>query len=252
MTNRIASLIARWIAAPVALAGVLVFASSASATTLTYQPAGGALNELDHHDVYMWRIDGINLGGQSIVSASLKFTNLRNWDSTANTLFLHLFDTAHYSGVATTQDVDSGISPVPGGYIVDAYTYALGSTYAPGVANLVKYYGSSMSDTEKAAINNVGNTFLSAPSGLTTTPSTYTWNFTSAQLLKLAEYIAQNGDIAIGLDPDCHYFTDSVILSIETTGGTPKGGGAVPEPASMVLLGSGLSALYLRRRRNRQ
>jgi len=236
----------------VALAAVLVFASTASATTLTYQPAGGALNELDHHDVYMWRIDGINLGGQSIVSASLKFTNLRNWDSTANTLFLHLFDTAHYAGVAVTEDIDSGISPVPGGYIVDAYTYAAGSTYARGVANLVAFDpGSTITSAERAAINGVGNTLLATPSGLTTTPSTYTWNFDSAQLLKLAQYIAQGGDIAIGLDPDCHYFTDSVILSIETTGGgTPRS--VVPEPASMVLLGSGLSALYLRRRRNRQ
>jgi hypothetical protein len=61
--------------------------------------AGGVnQSDLDHHRAYTWRIDGINLAGQTITGASVTFTSMRNWDSNANRLFVHMFNTANFAG----------------------------------------------------------------------------------------------------------------------------------------------------------
>lgn len=69
----------------------------------------------------------------------------------------------------------------------------------------------------------------------------YTYTFTAAQLSTLGAYISSDGnrDITLAFDPDCHFFNDGVSFTIET--GTQVGGAAaVPEPASLMLLGTGL------------
>jgi hypothetical protein len=93
----------------------------------------------------------------------------------------------------------------------------------------------------------VGNQLLVAHS-FNTTSTTYTYNLTSAQVGFLAAYIANGNNIALGFDPDCHFWNNGITFTINYTNG------AVPEPVSMLLLGSGLSVggLYLRRRRRQK
>lgn len=64
-------------------------------------------------------------------------------------------------------------------------------------------------------------------------------------ITNLSGYIANGGDIAIGLDPDCHFFNDGVWLEITTGFSTQS---TVPEPASWTLVGLGLAAMYQRMR----
>jgi len=62
--------------------------------------------------------------------------------------------------------------------------------------------------------------------------------------VSLADYIRNGNDFALALDPDSYFENDYVKLFIEN-GAAPQ---VVPEPASMLLLGTGLAGLALRRK----
>jgi len=82
---------------------------SASAGTITFNAPATAPNDgnggasqfdLDHHRAYAWRVDNVNLKGETITGATLTFSNISNWDSNPNMLFIHLLDTAKAAGVS--------------------------------------------------------------------------------------------------------------------------------------------------------
>ena len=181
---------------------------------------GGANQvDLDHHSAYTWRINNINLpAGQVITSATLTFTNMRNWDANTNMLFVHLFDTSINSGITSFNDATG--SPVL--TIFDNFT-----TSNPLVTAAT------------------GNTFLGSRSFNNTSSQTWTITFNQAQLTALAAYIANGNNIAFGFDPDCHFWNNGIIFTINT-------GASVPEPMTLALLSTGLAGLYLRRRRQRK
>jgi len=195
---------------------LVAFAVTGRATPYTYTPNPVDLNDLDHHSAYTWRIDNINLGGATITGASLTFTNIANWDANPNILFMHLFDTAKYSGVRSFLDATG--APVPANQMADNFASPLLASnplIAPGTAN----------------------TFLTSRS-FTMTPTTYTYNFTAAQLVALRSYIANGANIAFGFDPDCHFFNDGVKFTMTV----PDGG------TTAVLLGLTMVGVCFARR----
>ncbi len=206
----------------------LAASAQATVTTLSFQPNPVDMNDLDHHLAYTWRLDNISLSGQAITSASLSFTNISNWDSNPNVLHIHLLDTAINSGVASFVDDPTGSVPV-----FDLTDDFINTRYHNDSKWLVK--------------KGTADTFL-ADKSFTTTSVNYTYNFTASQLQTLASYIATNGDLAFGLDPDCHFFNDGIKFTMTLT--------PVPEMAALHPIIGLLAAIafthFLRRRRSAQ
>lgn len=212
------SIIARFSIVAAAVVFLGLSQARAALAPLTFSPNPADLGDLDHHLVYSWKIDNINLSNVSISSATITFKNISNWDSTDNMLFCWLMDTATHSGVSTIQDVDSSQSPVTD--IVDAFlspnSLVLNST------SKIKLFQQSFG----------------------TTGHDFTYTFNAQQLAALTSYINNGGDVAFGFDPDCHFYNDGIVFTINVVP-VPEAASAIPAAALVALA----TAFEIRRRR---
>ncbi|MBS1819480.1 MAG: PEP-CTERM sorting domain-containing protein [Acidobacteria bacterium] len=223
---------------------------------------------------------------QTVTSAVLQFNNMQNWAVEPNALYITLLDTAYLAGYNLSGDGDPSTNGTVSGWgdstapdlnqVTSYQDIATGTTsaqlsngFTDGTAKFLMSSGTNRSFLTAQTFPGPGGNFplgsayaVSDPTVNDTTlgtgwakvasdstaPFSYTYTFSAAQLTTLNNYIANGYDFALGFDPDCHFTNDGISLQL-TTGGVNTQA-AVPEPASILLLGTGLLAVGRRYRKS--
>ena len=185
------------------IVALLTAAAPVSAAIHVFEPDPADLYGLDHANYVEW---GLNLGtGWEFDDVVLTFKNIRNWNADPNSLFIHMLDYA-----------------APGVMLGDDNIWAI-QDYFGGQGVLIDAW--SDIDPTETGVN-------------------LSYSFKDLGFLDdFSAYVANDGIVGFGFDPDCHFWNDGVQLTVIGT--------SIPEPGTMALFALGMVggvAAYRRRK----
>lgn len=151
----------------------------AQATSYTFMPEPNDVFDLDHSYNYIWGINQ-NFNYEEVVSATLTISDIYNWDTTANTLYIHLLDSTSRGWSSII--VDSYLDSKNPNTIYDEFT-------GQGLL-LAAWSDPNPNDHLKDLVINID--------------------------AKLLTSYMSDGNFGLAFDPDCHYYNTGAKLEIET------------------------------------
>jgi len=159
----------------------LSISGMAGATTFEWDL--GDMYDLDHNYYYTWGEDDWAIPtGETIVSASVSFNDIRNYDSSPNDLWLGLLDTA------------------PDGV----------NRYWDGATDGSYFESGAYSGTQIT---------LGHWENLPAYAQDITYDFDTSEIGTLISYLENDAVFGLGFDPDCHFYNNGISFTVETSGG---------------------------------
>ena len=205
---------------------IISFSTGQDAYAVSYEFSlgPGDLN-LNHNRAYTW---GLNLSlevNETITGASFTLQGINNWAIEPDFLYVHLLnlDSVPEDEIKSHNDNTNG--DYFNGKGIHLFTYSDENQYPVYRSN------GSIKKWENPAED-------------------FTYNFNISNLEFLTSYLG-DGIFGFGLDPDCRYYFTEIKFTVWTE--MPTGGGSgneIPEPGTLVLLGSGIIGLAFFRRYN--
>jgi hypothetical protein len=184
-----------------ALGGLVASASAA------FTPPGRYLQDLDHSKYYVWNIDLGLINPQEITGASVTFNSIYDWGggNENDVLYVHLLD--WQSSLKRRE------------------TYLTKPWIIKGIdtKNTLDQFGTANLIAKLEVSEDIGIGRASA--------RTFSVDFSNTLLDTLKTYGA-DGKIALGFDPDCHFYDNGVEFTVTTTP-------VVPVPGAILLGGIG-------------
>lgn len=241
-----------------AIIALVMISSTALAGTYTFQSrdSGGTrtdFEDFDHTQAYLWTFKWTPVAGEVVTGATLTFNSIYNNDDTKNWLGVWLIKDKASAGTgwsAWTTDRATSTDLTP-----DTAVYQKGDNQVvptPFDAVVDKVLVGAYSDTRRGSSITDTITFdFANPELKSASNPTWGWSIYDDRPLEatvvddLAAWCV-DGDWALGIDPDCHFYNCGVKLTITTKAKTPPPD--VPEPFSMALGALGLGVVGAVRR----
>jgi hypothetical protein len=200
----------------------------ADAATYTFSPSVADLQDLNHSYYYDWLIDWTIPGNERIVNAYFTYHSI--YDSLidpSDMLYTQLLDNPPAGGTfGTPSTVGTAIGS-------DAWRWY----------DAIDWHGTDFGSTRNNWDGQGPLIGAWIPTATTWPGITLTYDLRQLGLLDELIAFSSDGHFGFGIDGDCEYSNRGITLTVET---------AVPEPGTILLLGSGILglALYARRRRS--
>jgi len=190
--------------------------SMVSAAVTTFTPPYSDMGDLDHYSYYVWNINLGSINPQDITGASIVLNDIYDWNggNENDVLYINLLD---WQNSLKSREV-----------------YVTNPTLIIGCDSVT---GNQFGNTNRIAA-------LGVPEDISigyANRKDVTVDFTE-DLLNVLKGFAVDGKIALGFDPDCHFYNNGITFNVTTA--------TVPAPGAVVLGSIGIALVgWLRKRR---